>query len=77
MLDNCNGPEKFVGTIAILSGDNPGSSAVGSFIDGSTAFKPCRKCMGTIDSMGTEVRIVDCTCTCTCILLAIYALVLL
>ena len=57
MLSTCAGPMHFTGTVATVSGDNPGSGAVGGFKEATSAFRPCRQCMGTKDMMMTKVQL--------------------
>ena len=47
---NIQGVESMIfGTIALLSADNPASSACGGFKEGSTAYWYCRQCFATVD----------------------------
>lgn len=41
--------KKLQGTIALISADNPASSACGGFKEGSTAYHFCRQCLATSD----------------------------
>ena len=41
--------KKLQGTIALISADNPASSACGGFKEGSTAYRFCRQCLATSD----------------------------
>jgi hypothetical protein len=38
--------ETYYGTIALISADNPASSALGGFKEGSSAYRYCRHCLG-------------------------------
>ena len=40
---------KLYGTIALISADNPASSACGVFKEGSSAYHFCRQCLSTAD----------------------------
>lgn len=57
MLNTCDGPNTFSGTIVSICGDNPGSSAVAGFKESSSAFRPCRHCMATKDEMKLKVEL--------------------
>ena len=43
------------GTVSVASADNPASQLLGSFKDGSAAFRKCRQCMTTSDTMCAKV----------------------
>lgn len=55
---NINGnPHTFYGTISTISADNPASSALGGFKEGSTAYRFCRHCLITFDALRQIVRL--------------------
>ncbi len=54
----------FRGTVAVVSADNLGSNALGGFKEGSTAHRPCRQCMGTLEEMKVEVFFALCSGKC-------------
>ena len=60
MLNTCEGPKQFYGSVATISGDNPGSSAVTGFKESSSAFRLCRQCMATRDNFHLKVKL-SCT----------------
>ena len=37
----------YYGALALVSADNPASSAIGGFKEGSSALRPCRQCLGS------------------------------
>jgi len=41
--------------VALASADNPASSALGSFKEGSSAYRHCRQCLGTSQETTAEV----------------------
>jgi len=67
-LNTCEGAKQFHGTIATLSGDNPGSSAVTGFKESGSAFRLCRQCMATRDNFHLKVQLYDATQSTICYL---------
>ena len=55
MFDTIDGPQQFYGTIALISADNPASSAVGRFKESSSAYRPWRHCLGSLNQIKNEV----------------------
>lgn len=47
----------FQGTIALASADNFGANALGGFKEGSTAHRPCRQCLGTMEEIQEKASI--------------------
>ena len=45
------------GTIAVISADNPASSALGGFKESGAAYRYCRQCLGTYDETSTKVML--------------------
>ena len=45
--------QKMFGSVAVIIADNPASSALGGFKESSSAYRPCRHCLGTTE----EIRI--------------------
>ena len=43
------------GTLAVVSGDNLSSQLLGGFKSLNSAFRKCRRCMATFDSMQKKV----------------------
>ena len=50
------GPTVVYGTIAAVSADNPASSALGGFKEGSQAYRFCHQCYITLDKIALVVR---------------------
>ena len=50
------GPTVIFGTIAAVSADNPASSALGGFKEGSQAYRFCRQCYITLGEIAHVVR---------------------
>ena len=48
----------YKGSLALVSADNPASSALGGFKESCSAFRHCHQCMGTKDEMKREVIII-------------------
>ena len=48
------------GTIALVSADNPASSALGGFKESGSALHCCRHCMGTSDEITVKVSVNYC-----------------
>ena len=46
------------GTIIYCSGDNLGSQLVGGFKEGAAAHRKCRECMGTLQEIISQVRVI-------------------
>ena len=46
---------KFRGTITVVSGDNLSSQLIGGYKALNAAFRKCRYCMATDESMKTQV----------------------
>lgn len=55
MFMTAAGPTCFRGTIAAISADNPASCNLGGFKESSSAYRPCRQCMGTKEECQEEV----------------------
>lgn len=49
--------QRYYGALAIVSGDNLGSLALGGFKESCTATHPCRQCMATREAAKTQVCI--------------------
>ena len=47
---------KIYGTIAAVSADNPASSSLGGFKEGSMAHRFCRQCLTTREEVKTKVN---------------------
>lgn len=45
----------FEGSISLVSGDNLASNYLGGFKSPSGSFRKCRQCMGTDETMKTQV----------------------
>ena len=54
-FSNEGAQELYYGTLALVSADNPASSALGGFKEGSSAHRHCRQCLGTSQETTTEV----------------------
>lgn len=52
-----NKTEKYYGTIAVVTGDNLGSLAIGGFKESCTALRCCRQCMATLESAKSQVQL--------------------
>ena len=50
-------PKTYYGSLALVSADNPASSAVGGFKESCSAYRHCRQCFGTKEEMKREVGI--------------------
>jgi hypothetical protein len=48
--------QRFRGTIAYASGDNPGSQSLGGFKEGCSAHCMCRHCLGVQAEIKSKVR---------------------
>ena len=46
---------KYYGTVTLVSADNPASSALGGFKESTSAYRPCRQCLGTNDEIKHQV----------------------
>ena len=51
------------GTVVAVSADNPASSAVGGFKEGSSAYRFCRQCLITIGKIRSVVSNSDVWCS--------------
>jgi len=49
-------PKTIYGTIAAVSADNPASSSLGGFKEGSTAYRFCRHCLTTREEIKSKVK---------------------
>ena len=49
--------QQMYGTLAAVSADNLGSLALGGFKESCTAYRRCRQCYATYDTMIHQVRI--------------------
>ena len=49
-------PKTFRGSLALVSADNPASSAVGGFKESGSAYHHCRQCLGKKEEMKREVK---------------------
>ena len=54
VLNTCEGLKQFYGSVATVSGDNPGSSG---FKESSAVFRLCRQCMATRDNYHLKVKL--------------------
>ena len=48
-------PQLLFGTLTLVSADNPASSSVGGFKEGSSAYRLCRHCLGTASETKEKV----------------------
>ena len=49
-----DGISHLFGTMAVISADNPASSALGGFKESGSAHRYCRQCLGTSDEASTN-----------------------
>lgn len=49
-------PKTIYGTIVAVSADNPASSSLGGFKEGSTAYRFCRHCLTTREEIKSKVK---------------------
>jgi len=54
-VNTYDGKKKIFGSLALVIGDNPASSAIGGFKESSSAYRPCRHCMGTTEEIKNQV----------------------
>ena len=50
-FDTYNGVQKVFGSLAVVIADNPASCAIGGFKESSSAYRPCRHCLGTAEEI--------------------------
>jgi len=54
-VNTYSGKKKIFGSLALVVGDNPASSAIGGFKESSSAYRPCRHCMATTEEIKNQV----------------------
>ena len=55
-FDAYNGVQKVFGSLTVVIADNPASCAIGGFKESSSAYRPCRHCLGTAEEIKINVR---------------------